>query len=259
METFYETYPNIDLETASFSSNEEAVAKIQAGFEADVINSCVDEATLEMVNKGMYMPLDTSRLENWDDIWPGHEGAPRRAGRRRGVHRAGRRRHRGHHVQRRRDHDAARPRGRICSIPQYAGRASLEDLAITALDVGALANGIANPLEMTDEQLTQVTQYLKDHRDQFRTFWKGQADIRAQFKSGEVVISSGYPGDAKLMREGRARTCSSPRPRRARCCGPAGTASAPTSPTRTSTPRTRCSTGTPRSRRRSTRPPTSTT
>ncbi len=71
MSTFYETYPNIDLETASFNSNEVAVAKIQAGFQADVINSCVDEATLEMVNKGMYMPLDTSRLENWDAIWPG--------------------------------------------------------------------------------------------------------------------------------------------------------------------------------------------
>ncbi len=70
MKTFYETYPNIDLETASFGSNEEAVAKIQAGFQADVINSCVDEATLEMVNKGMYQPLDTSRLENWDDIFP---------------------------------------------------------------------------------------------------------------------------------------------------------------------------------------------
>ena len=58
METFFETYPNIELQTAAFGSNEEAVAKIQAGFDADVINSCVDEATLEMVNKGMYQPRD---------------------------------------------------------------------------------------------------------------------------------------------------------------------------------------------------------
>lgn len=200
MASFYETYPNIDLETASFSSNEEAVAKIQAGFEADVINSCVDEATLEMVNKGMYMPLDTSRLENWDDIWPGMKELP-------GVEvdgqpyivpvdagTAG--------IMYNADVITTPPTSwKDLFDPQYAGRASLEDLAITALDVAALANGIENPLEMTDDQLAMVTQYLIDHRDQFRTFYKGQADIRAQFKSGEVIISSGYPGDAKLMRK----------------------------------------------------------
>ncbi len=45
MATFYQEYPDINLETASFGSNDEAIAKIQAGFQADVINSCVDEAT----------------------------------------------------------------------------------------------------------------------------------------------------------------------------------------------------------------------
>jgi spermidine/putrescine-binding protein len=85
--------------------------------------------------------------------------------------------------------------------PQYAGRASLEDLAITALDVGALANGISNPLEMTPDQLEMVKQYLIDNRGQFRTFWKGEADIKSQFKNGEVVISSGYPGTAKALRD----------------------------------------------------------
>jgi spermidine/putrescine-binding protein len=200
MATFAETYPNIELETASFSANEEAVAKIQAGFEADVVNSCVDEATLEMVNKGMYQPLDVSRLENWDAIWPGMKELP-------GVQvdgqvyivpvdagTAG--------IMYNADEITTPPTSWTDLFdPQYAGRASLEDLAITALDVGALANGIANPLEMTEEQLAQVTQFLKDNRDQFRTFYKGDADIRAQFKSGEVIISSGYPGTAKLMRE----------------------------------------------------------
>jgi spermidine/putrescine transport system substrate-binding protein len=200
METFFETYPNIELETASFNSNEEAVAKIQAGFEVDVLNSCVDEATLAMVNKGMYQPLDTSRLEHWEEIWPGMKELP-------GV------------VV---DGDAfivpvdAGTAGIMYDAdvittpptswtdlfdPQYAGRASLENLAITALDVGALANGISNPLEMTPEQLEMVKQYLIDHRDQFRTFWHGEADVKAQFKSGEIVIASGYPGIAQALRE----------------------------------------------------------
>ena len=126
------------------------------------------------------------------------------SGRRPDLHRAGRRRHRGHHVQRRRDHDPADSWADLFD-PQYAGRASLEDLAITALDVGALANGISNPLEMTPDELEMVKQYLIDHRDQFRTFWKGEADVKAQFKSGEIVIASGYPGIAKAAAtEGRA-------------------------------------------------------
>jgi spermidine/putrescine-binding protein len=200
METFVETYPNIELETAAFGSNEEAVAKIQAGFEADVVNSCVDEATLEMVNKGMYQPLDVSRLENWDDIWPSMKELP-------GVivdgetyivpvdaGTAG--------IMYNADEITTPPTSWTDLFdPQYAGRASIEDLAITALDIGALANGIENPLEMTPDQLEMVKQYLIDHRDQFRTFWKGEADVKAQFKSGEIVISSGYPGTAKSLRK----------------------------------------------------------
>ena len=68
METFFEQYPDIELDTAAFGSNDEAIAKLLAGFEADVVNSCVDEATLEMVQRGLYQPLDVNRLENWDDL-----------------------------------------------------------------------------------------------------------------------------------------------------------------------------------------------
>ena len=67
---FEQQYPNITLDTSSMGSNEEAIAKIQAGFDADVVNSCVDEATLEMVQKGIYAPLDQSRLTNWKDLFP---------------------------------------------------------------------------------------------------------------------------------------------------------------------------------------------
>ena len=37
--SFHQEYPNIKLETASMDSNEAAIAKIQAGFQVDVINS----------------------------------------------------------------------------------------------------------------------------------------------------------------------------------------------------------------------------
>jgi spermidine/putrescine transport system substrate-binding protein len=200
LETFYEEYPDIELETSGFGSNDVAVAKILAGFEADVVNSCVDEATLEMVERGMYQPLDTSRLEHWDELWPTMKELP-------GVQvdgevylvpvdagSAG--------IMYNADVVTTPPTSWTDLFdPQWAGRASLEDLSITAIDIGAFVNGISNPLEMTPEQLETVKNYLIDHRDQFRTFWDGEADIRSQFKSGEVVISSGYPGTAKTLRD----------------------------------------------------------
>jgi spermidine/putrescine transport system substrate-binding protein len=200
METFFEQYPDIDLETAGFGSNEEAVAKIQAGFEADVVNSCVDEATLEMVQKGLYQPLDVERLEHWDVIFPAMKELPGvivddqvyivpvDAGTAGIIYNS--------------DVVTTPPDSWTDLFdPQWQGRASIEDLAITAIDIGAFVNGIENPLEMSSEQLEQVKQYLIDHRGQFRTFWKGGADIKSQFKSGEVVIASGYPDYATSLRE----------------------------------------------------------
>jgi spermidine/putrescine transport system substrate-binding protein len=200
METFFEQYPDIDLETAAFGSNDEAIAKLQAGFEADVVNSCVDEATLEMVQRGLYQPLDVSRLENWDDIFPSMKELP-------GVvvdgqtyivpvdaGTAG--------IMYNADEVTDVPDSWTDLFdPQYAQRASLEDLSVTAIDVGALANGITDPISMDEAQLQMVKQFLIDNRDQFRTFWKGEADIKSQFKNGEVVISSGYPGIAKALRD----------------------------------------------------------
>ena len=153
-----------------------------------------------MVQRGLYQPLDVNRLENWDDIFPSMKELP-------GVMVDGQ------------PYIVPVDAGTAGIMydadvvtdvpdswtdlfdPQYAGRASLEDLSVTAIDVGALANGITDPISMDETQLQMVKQFLIDHRGQFRTFWKGEADIKSQFKNGEVVISSGYPGTAKALRD----------------------------------------------------------
>jgi spermidine/putrescine-binding protein len=199
---FHDTYPNIDLETSPMGSNEEAVAKIMSGFEVDVVNSCVDEATLEMVQKGMYLPLDTSKLENWNDLFPAMKELPGvqvdgkvymlpvDAGTAGIVYNA--------------DVVTTPPTSWADLFdPQWSGRMSIEDIAVTGIMISALINGIPDPLHMTDDQLNTAKQYLIDHKSQIRTFWKGGANLKSLFKSGEIVISSGYPDDAKgLQAEG---------------------------------------------------------
>ncbi|MEX2274659.1 MAG: extracellular solute-binding protein [Actinomycetota bacterium] len=197
---FEEEYPEVQLESKSFGSGDEAIAQLQAGFEADVVNSCVEEATAQMVDLGMYQPLDVSRLEHWDEIWPAMKEMP-------GVQKdgqvylvpvdagtAG--------IMYDADEITTPPDSWLDLFdPQYQGRAALEDLSVTAIDVAALANGIENPLEMTPEQLEETKQFLIDHKDNFRTFWKGEAAVKSLFKNGEIVIASGYPGTAKQLRK----------------------------------------------------------
>jgi len=200
--SFREQYPNIKLETASFGSNEEAIAKLKSGFKADVINTCVDEGALEAVEAGLYAPLDTARLENWDDIWPAMKEMP-------GIVYEGKT-----YVV---PVDAGMG-GLIYNVdkvvpapdswtdlfdPKYRGHAALEDNAVTAINVGALAMGISDPPNMDAEQLQKVKDYLIEQRSQFRTWWGDTGELASLLKSGEVDITSGYTGTtAELQADG---------------------------------------------------------
>ena len=66
---FKKNYPDVEVRTATFESNDEAAAKIKAGFRTDVIEVCLDEQG-PLVDAGMLAPIDMSRLENWDDLDP---------------------------------------------------------------------------------------------------------------------------------------------------------------------------------------------
>ena len=104
METFFEKYPNIELETASFGSNEEAVAKIQAGLRGRRREQLRRRGHARDGEQGHVPAARHEPPRELGRHLARHEGASRRAGRRRDLHRAGRRRHGGHHVQRRRGH-----------------------------------------------------------------------------------------------------------------------------------------------------------
>ena len=45
------------------------MTKLQNGFQADVINVCTEE-TQRMVDLGLLQPIDTSRIEAWDTLFP---------------------------------------------------------------------------------------------------------------------------------------------------------------------------------------------
>ncbi|WP_181366349.1 ABC transporter substrate-binding protein [Albidovulum aquaemixtae] len=52
-----------------FSGEEEALAKVRAGFAADVMHPC-NYSVSRFVNAGLVNEIDTSRLSNWADVFP---------------------------------------------------------------------------------------------------------------------------------------------------------------------------------------------
>lgn len=69
---YYESYvkkygkkPNFSI----FAGEEDALAKVLAGYKADVMHPC-NYSVSRFVNAKLAVPIDTSRLSNWKDLFP---------------------------------------------------------------------------------------------------------------------------------------------------------------------------------------------
>lgn len=198
MDPFQEQNPDLNIKTATFDSNSEAAAKLAGGFEADVVEVCLDEAE-PLTRRNLLRPLDTSGIPEWDQI--AFHDSP-------GV---------------RQDGEpimvplSAGPHGVIYNTdeiqiginsysdlydPRFNGKTAIEgDYALPPIAVTALATGVKDPMNMDQEQLDEVGAYMDEHRDQFRALWGSDSDLVNLFKSGEVIISDGNSGQAKRMKE----------------------------------------------------------
>ncbi|MBN9622291.1 MAG: extracellular solute-binding protein, partial [Actinobacteria bacterium] len=198
MEPFEEQNPDLDVKTASFGSDEEAAAKLVAGFQADVVESCLDEME-PLTAQGLLRPIDPAGVPEWDNLAftdaPGvtEDGktwvVPLSAG------------PQGLIVNTAKVKDVPRTWQALFD-PKYKGEASIEgDYELPAVAEAALAMGIAEPMKMTDAQLGEVSAFLDARAGQFRSLWQSDSDLVNLFKSGEIVISDGGPGVAARMVE----------------------------------------------------------
>lgn len=194
---FEKANPDVDLETATFDSNKAAAAKLAGGFEADVVEVCTDEME-PLLARGLLRPLDEKAVPAFDEL--AFSDAPEV-----------------------RDENgdvlfvpaSAGPQGLIVNTDEidaadvsswqdlfddaYAGRAALEATPLTALGAAALAIGMEDPMNLSDEEVEEAKQYLLDHRDNFRAFAESDASMVNLFKSGEVVIADGGRGTTQTM------------------------------------------------------------
>src|SRR3972149_5892850 len=68
-EPFAAAHPDIQPEYAFFGEDAEALSKAQSGFKFDLVHPCGSWFGL-YVEAGLVQPIDTSRLENFPDLFP---------------------------------------------------------------------------------------------------------------------------------------------------------------------------------------------
>ncbi len=198
LDPFREANPDLELQTASFGSNQEAAAKLAGGFEADVVEVCLDEMS-PLTARNLIRPLDTGGVTDWDDlvftdspgVLDGEDAmlVPLSAGPQGLIY----------------DASEVNP-GEVDSFadlfdPQFADRVALEaDYPLPAIAETALALGIEEPMELTADELERVKEHLIENRDQFRSLWRSDADVVNLFRSGEIVLADGGPGLTERIR-----------------------------------------------------------
>ncbi len=147
----------------------------------------------------MLEPVDTAKIERWDDIFPFFQDLP----------------------------EIQAGEGQVWMVPvdaglegvmyrtdkidppptswndlwneEYAGHIAMEDYARNAIAIAALALGYEDPFNLTPEQLEAAKQKLIEQKPLLLTYFDSDSEIRELFKSGDVWISFGWTADANIL------------------------------------------------------------
>lgn len=188
---FLKANSKLNVKQSDITGDDEAVAKLKAGFQADVVNTCAGPIDDERAN-GSIQPIDTSRITDWAQIYPFFKGI-------KGVA-AG---------------------GKTYMLPLVGGAWGLvyrpsafptppktwmdlftTDKRVTEPDdpldntiVAGLALGYFPPQSMTPTQLAKVKNLLVAQKKHVVTYYQG-AGINNLWANDEVDIT---PGDISLV------------------------------------------------------------
>jgi spermidine/putrescine transport system substrate-binding protein len=188
---FQDAHPDVQPEWTFFADDPEAFAKIQSGFEADLVHPSSSWLALYVEND-LLTPLDTSRLTNWDKIDPDLAAL----GQVDGVQYLAPWEWGYNSILVRTDRVAEMPDSWAdLWDPQYRGHVSIFDSAESAVLVAATVLGF-DPYKMTDEQLEQVKQKLIELKPNLLGYWTDYTEINQQVASGDVWVAANTWPDA---------------------------------------------------------------
>jgi len=182
---FATTYPNVDVEYSFLGESAEAYAKIQSGFEADLIHPCNNYWKI-MVDEELVQPIDTSKLSHWENVNPSMAAQGEFNGKQYwvpwdwGFE----------SILVRKDLvDEVPESWADLWDPQYKGHIALYDSGESMHVITALAMGL-DPWNTTPEQDEQIKQKILELMPNVLTIWSSQTDLDQLVASGDAWVAS---------------------------------------------------------------------
>jgi spermidine/putrescine-binding protein len=200
-EPFAQQYPDVEPQFTFFAEDAEAFAKLQGGFETDLVHPCNPWWNL-YVAEGMVQPIDTSKLTHWDELDPTMTALGQFDGQQ-------------YFVPWDWGYESILVRtDKVQQVPQswadlanpaYAGHLALWDSGESNHIVAALALGL-DPWNTTPEQDEQIKQWLIDIKPNLLTYWVDFSELAQLMASGDVWVASNAWADtySTLLDEGVA-------------------------------------------------------
>jgi len=185
-------------QTPLFGDEQEALTKIQSGFQVDVAHPCNNRVSIWR-DAGVIEPVDTGRLEHWPELFDSlkslkgtvtedgqHWFLPVDWGMTALIYRS----------------DLIKEpvdSWELLWDPKYKGKLSIGDgMADTGLIVATLLK-IKDPNNMTADDLAKIKQKLLEQKPLLRFYWNDETTLEQALTSGEVVASSSWNGAAATL------------------------------------------------------------
>jgi len=197
-QSFLTAHPD-GVEATMFGDDDDAFTKVKAGFRPDVAHPCYDKIA-RWNKEGLLQPIDTTKIKNWDNIFPVFRNLP----------------------------DLQAGDGKVWMIPwdwgntsvlyrtdlvenpemswnllwdkQYAGRMATIDAVHDTPLVAAVLSGV-NPFDMTQEEMDRVADKLREQRPLLSSYTTDMTSVEQSLASGELVAAMTWNASAVALKK----------------------------------------------------------
>jgi spermidine/putrescine transport system substrate-binding protein len=183
---------------AFFGEEEEALQKLLAGYTPDLAHPCT-YSVARWRDAGLLMPIDTARLAHFDDMFPELKTmkgttlddkryfVPVEWGNSSILYRADL-------------VDIEEESWMLLFDERYAGKLAVYDSVDGAVIAAALALGIKDPFNMTDDQLAETRALLEKQKPLLRYYWTDQSAVEQGLASGELVAAYAWNSSVVMLK-----------------------------------------------------------
>lgn len=166
---------------------EEGLQKLRGGFVTDVAHPC-SSSVERWKDAGVLKPLDISRIEQWNDIFPEFSSLPGVVigseywnmpwdwGNESIIYRT----------------DQVEPKENSINLlldERYEGRMAMFDSVESVSAVAGTLSGAAKPWDMTDDEIAKAAEVMRKLNENMRFYWTDATQVAQAMASGELVAA----------------------------------------------------------------------